>query len=336
MNNSSFLKLAFSLSALAGLASPSLAQVSTGLQQSAFGGTVNVSTGALTPASTGFSALSTVGATTTTSTVTGGVETVSGITKTSGSGGKVGTFQASLSEGDQQRFAVGTSTNIGVNASSSSTSDYQVNSNATFGVGSSSLRQTIGTAGISQTSQAREQASSSYADTSVGSSSSSYFEKAKREIATDATSSSRYSWWQTGMATQSYDQATTNQTTKTAIETNYSTAYGSAKSEYSSSASSAEASNGVISGSFVSNSKTTTTPAGDEANNQVTVKGIGNTASVNAMSNSNFSSVVSPRSGTPAAGSSGTASGSAGANVSSTASADAAATKFSSVFIQSY
>jgi hypothetical protein len=92
----------------------------------------------------------------------------------------------------------------------------------------------------------------------------------------------------------------------------------------------------VISGSFVSSSNSTASPEAEAANNQVTVKGIGNAASVNAMSNSVFSSVITGRAGTPAAGTSGTASGSAGANVSSTASADAAATKFSSVFIQSY
>ena len=99
-----------------------------------------------------------------------------------------------------------------------------------------------------------------------------------------------------------------------------------------------EASTGVISGSFVSsNSASGATPNSSEAaNNQVTVKGIGNAANINATGNSSFTSVVSARGAQPAAGTSGTGSGSAGANVSSTASADAAATKFSSVFIQSY
>jgi hypothetical protein len=340
MKRSTLLKVAAALGLAAGIATPVSAQVSSGLQQAAFGGTIGVG-GALTPAATGFSALSTAGSTSTTvlEGATPGQQVSSSTTKTTGSGGKVGTFQTSLSEGEQQRFAVGTSTNIGVNASSSSTSDYQANSSATFGIGTSNLRQTIGTSGISQTSQAREQASSSYADTSVGSSASSYFEKAKREIATDSSASQRYSWWNSGMATKSYDEAKTITTSGQSIDTSYTSAHGNAKSEYSSSASAAEASNGVISGSFVSNSSSSPSaadPTTEAATNQVTVKGIGNAASVNAMSNSSFSSVITSRAGTPAAGTSGTANGSAGANVSSTASADAASTKFSSVFIQAY
>jgi len=343
MSRSTFLKAAAALGVVAGLAGPASAQVSSSLQQAAFGGTSSTTGGITTytpGTSTGFGALSTVGSTTTTINEgnTPGQQVSATTTKTTGSGGKVGTFQASLSEGDQQRFAVGTSTNIGVSATSSSTSEYQANSTATFGVGTSNLRQTIGTSGISQTAQAREQAASSYADTSVGSTASSYFERAKQEISQDTSASSRYSWWHNDMKTQTYDQAKTTTVNGSTVDSAYSSAYGNAKSEYSSSSSASEASNGVISGSFVSssNSTTTTSPTAEAANNQVTVKGIGNAASVNAMSNSVFSSVITARAGTPAAGTSGTASGSAGANVSSTASADAAATKFSSVFIQSY
>jgi hypothetical protein len=331
MNKSAFIKAAAALGLACGLVSPASAQVSAGLQQSAFGP-------AGSGAATGFSALSNVGGTR----VEGATIDANGISTggttviTTGGGGKVGTFQASLSEGDQQRFAVGTSTNISVNASSSSTSDYMTNSTATLGIGSSNLRQTIGTSGVSETASARESSASSYADTSVGKSASSYYEKAKSEIAVDSSASSRYSWWHSGMATQSYDQAKTNTTSGGQIDSSYNSAYGSAKSEYSSSASASQAANGVISGSFVASSSTTTTPAGDNSQNQVTVSGIGNAASVNAQANSVFSSTITGRAGTPAVGTSGTASGSAGANVSSTASADAAATKFSSVYIQSY
>ena len=331
MNKSAFIKAAAALGLACGLITPVSAQESAGLQQSAFGP-------AGSGAATGFSALSNVGGTR----VEGATIDANGISTggttviTTGGGGKVGTFQASLSEGDQQRFAVGTSTNISVNASSSSTSDYMTNSTATFGIGSSNLRQTIGTSGVTETASARESSASSYADTSVGKSASSYYEKAKSEIAVDSSASSRYSWWHSGMATQSYDQAKTNTTSGSQIDSSYDSAYGSAKSEYSSSASASQAANGVISGSFVASSSTTTTPAGDNSQNQVTVSGIGNAASVNAQANSVFSSTITGRAGTPAVGTSGTASGSAGANVSSTASADAAATKFSSVYIQSY
>lgn len=339
MTQSTLLKVAAALGVVAGLSAPVSAQVSVGLQQAAFGGSVDTN-GVLTPAATGYGALSTTGQTTTiiNEGSTPGQQVSATTTTTSGSGGRVGTFQASLSEGDQQRFAVGTSTNIGVNASSSSTSDYQTNSTATFGIGTSNLRQTIGTSGISETTQARETASSSYADTTVGTSASSYFEQAKQEISRDSTAANRYRWWHSSMATQSYDQAKTNTNSTVSIDTEYNTAYGNAKSEYINSASSTEAANGVISGSFVSSSSSTDTPpTSEQANNQVTVRGIGNAASVNAQGNSVFSSVITGRTNyTPTAGASGTASGSAGANVSSTASADAAATKFSSVFIQAY
>ena len=61
MNRATFIKVAVALGVACGLVSPASAQVSTGLQQAAFGGTVNA--GVLTPASTGFAALSTVGQT---------------------------------------------------------------------------------------------------------------------------------------------------------------------------------------------------------------------------------------------------------------------------------
>jgi hypothetical protein len=335
MSRSTFLKAAAALGVVAGLAGPASAQVSAGLQSAAFGpaGT----------AATGFSALSNVGGTrvegatiNSNGTSTGGTTVI-----TTGGGGKVGTFQASLSEGDQQRFAVGTSTNISVNASSSSTSDYQTNSTATFGVGSSNLRQTIGSSGVSETATARANAASTYAatavETEVGSSAERYYEKASASGGS-SSSNSNWAWWNNSYSGRSWSSLSSDE--KQTVTNSYNQVSSAinqrATSEYNSSSSASEAANGVISGSFVSNSASTTTPTSAEANNQVTVKGIGNAASVNAQSNSVFSSVITGRAGTPSPGTSGTASGSAGANVSSTASADAAATKFSSVFIQAY
>lgn len=369
MNRSTLLKVAAALGVAAGLAAPASAQVSVGLQQAAFGGTIG-NGGALTPASTGFGALSTVGVTTTTINEgnTPGQQVSASTTKTSGSGGKVGTFQASLSEGDQQRFAVGTSTNIGVNASSSSTSDYQANSTATFGFGSSTLRQSIGTSGATQSATQKDQAKASYveqtastsaaqsASTTVGSSAESYYNKAAANATTsgNTSTSTGYSWWNSGYQTSgankswsslsSDEQKAVTASYQQAYNSAYSTAYTSASTSaatsYESSAAASEAATGVISGSFVSSSSQSGSAApaagSENANNQVTVRGIGNAANVNAAGNSVFNSVITARPGTPAAGTSGTASGSAGANVSTTASADAAATKFSSVFIQSY
>lgn len=342
MKRFTFLKVAAALGVAVGLAAPASAQVSTGLQQAAFGGAIT-SGGAYSPASTGFSALSNVGGTRVEgATIDANGNTTGGTTViTTGGGGKVGTFQASLSEGDQQRFAVGTSTNISVNASSSSTSDYMTNSTATFGVGSSNLRQTIGSSGVSETSNARASAASSYAatavETEVGNSAEKYYEKASAS-AGSSSSNSNWAWWNNSYSGRSWNQLEASE--QQAITSNYnqvSTAINQrATNEYNTSAAASEAANGVISGSFVSNSSSTTNPTSADANNQVTVKGIGNAASVNAQSNSVFTSQITGRAGTPAAGTSGTASGSAGANVSSTASADAAATKFSSVFIQAY
>jgi len=335
MKRSILLQVAATLGVAAGLASPASAQVSTNLQNAAFGPSGT--------AATGFSALSNVGGTRVEGATIGANGTTTGGTTviTTGGGGKVGTFQASLSEGDQQRFAVGTSTNISVNASSSSTSDYQTNSTATLGVGSSNLRQTIGTSGISETANARSNAASSYAatavETEVGNSAEKYYEKASASGNT-GSSSSNWAWWNNSYQGKSWNTLSSDE--KQSITSSYNQVASSinqrATSEYNSSSAASEASNGVISGSFVSNSASSTSPTSAEANNQVTVKGIGNAASVNAQSNSVFSSVITGRAGTPAAGTSGTASGSAGANVSSSASADAAATKFSSVFIQAY
>lgn len=342
MKRSTILKVAAALGVAAGLAAPASAQVSTGLQQAAFGGAVT-SGGTYNPATSGFSALSNVGGTRVegASIDANGVSTGGTTVITTGGGGKVGTFQASLSEGDQQRFAVGTSTNISVNASSSSTSDYQTNSTATFGVGSSNLRQTIGSSGVSETATSRANAASTYAatavETEVGSSAEKYYEKNQASGGSNQYNNS-WAWWTNGGSSKSWSELDT--TEKQAVQSSYSQHSSAvtqrATSEYNTSASASEAANGVISGSFVSNSASTTSPTSAEANNQVTVKGIGNAASVNAQSNSVFTSVITGRAGTPAAGTSGTASGSAGANVSSTASADAAATKFSSVFIQAY
>jgi len=335
MKRSTLLKVATALGVAAGLAAPVSAQVSQELRDSAFGpaGT----------AATGFSALSRVSSTTREGATVDSQGNLSGGTSTitSGGGGRVGTFQASLSEGDQQRFAVGTSTNISVNASSSSTSDYMTNSTATFGVGSSNLRQTIGSSGVSETATARANAASTYAatavETEVGNSAERYYEKASAN-ANSSSSNSNWAWWNNSYSGRSWNQLSSSE--QQSITSSYNQVASSisqrATSEYNSSSSASEAANGVISGSFVSNSASTTNPTSAEANNQVTVKGIGNAASVNAQSNSVFTSQITGRAGAPAAGTSGTASGSAGANVSSTASADAAATKFSSVFIQAY
>jgi hypothetical protein len=59
---------------------------------------------------------------------------------------KKGTVQYSNSVGSNDSFSVGANTNIGANVNASSTPDYNVTSNATFGVAASTINQKIGTA----------------------------------------------------------------------------------------------------------------------------------------------------------------------------------------------
>ena len=63
-----------------------------------------------------------------------------------------GTAQFNNSLGTNNSFQVGSSTNLGVNASASSTSEYGVTAGATLDMGAESvLKQVIGTSGNSQT-----------------------------------------------------------------------------------------------------------------------------------------------------------------------------------------
>ena len=58
---------------------------------------------------------------------------------------KAGNFQYSNSGGTSDAFSVGTSTSVSASASASSTPDYNVTSNANFGVDTSAINQVIGT-----------------------------------------------------------------------------------------------------------------------------------------------------------------------------------------------
>jgi hypothetical protein len=266
------------------------------------------------------------------------------------SGGKVGTFTFSANEGTSQNFSVGTSTNLGVNASASSTQEYSVDSRASLGIGTSTFRQTIGTSGISQQADVSNSAKSSYVSdavqSKVGTTETEYYSKAlsdsKSLSSTDMQQ--KYSWW-----SPTYSTSTDSESLKTASTTNSSESFQSrldkttshvttqAESEFSRSTSSRDAANGVISGTFrAASTSTGTTPATNSTdNNEVTVKGIGNAASLNAGGSSEFRTVVTARGGTPASNSA-TANGSAGANMGSSSTANASNTSFSSVFIQSF
>ena len=270
----------------------------------------------------------------------------------SASGGKVGTFTFSGSEGTSQNFSVGTSTNLGVNASASSTSEYAVTSTANLLTGSSSLRQTIGTSGIQESATSREQQKSAYVEDTVtktvGSSSSDYFSKASEDskTMTGTQMTQKYNWWSDSMSgksateVESSAQAASGKTSSTLFEEAKTKSSISASSDYSASAASSQAANGVISGSFKAASASTGDQVGNSSNtssdnNEVTVKGVGNSATLNANGGSEFRTNVTARSGNPTSNSA-TANGGAGASMSSTSTANASNTGFSSVFIQSF
>jgi len=87
-----------------------------------------------------------------------------------------GTAQFNNSSSTNNAFSVGSSTNFGVNASVSSTSDYLVDANALFKLsGASQLQQTIGTSSSAANTQAASEASAKAADTIATSRTESQF-----------------------------------------------------------------------------------------------------------------------------------------------------------------
>lgn len=303
--------------------------------------------------------------------VVGGVTTLSGaaaaayLNTVSGSGntgGKAGTFQYSGSAGANNNFAVGTSTGIGVNASASSTADYAVTSNGTLKVDGSSMKQSIGTSGITDQMAAQAATASSTAmqktNESYGSNYAAYqaMDAATRPGNTVGTTKTAYA-----------SEAEYNSAKQTAYTANYNA--------YTSSQSFSDAKNGIISGQFsqvgdagnitkttteyqtdasgaqktAANSsgfvasqsvvsESTTQSRASSASNNVTVAGIGNSATVQAAAGSSFSSDIKARTvaGTVGMSNSATANGSAGANLSSTATANSSNTNFTSTFVQSF
>jgi hypothetical protein len=344
MKKSNLVRLCLALGTVASATLPVNAQVSSSLLGTATG------TGVL---GSGLDALRAGGAAITTYTDPNDpTKGVASQTTGTASGGKVGTFTFSGSEGTSQNFSVGTSTNLGVNASASSTSEYAVTSTANLLAGSSSLRQTIGTSGIQDSASSREQQKSAYVEDTVartvGSSSSDYFSKASEDSKTMDTTqmTQKYNWWNAGMsgksATEVESSATseTGKTSSTLFEDAKTRTSVQASSDYATSSASSQAANGVISGSFNAASASTGDQLVDSSNtssnnNTVTVKGIGNSATLNANGGSEFRSNVTARSGN-ATSNSATANGGAGASMSSTSTANASNTGFSSVFIQSF
>jgi hypothetical protein len=230
-----------------------------------------------------------------------------------------GTVQYSNSVGSNDSFSVGANTNIGANVNASSTPDYNVTSNATFGVAASTINQKIGTANSNTSSSTNtisdiEETGNSLATTEV-----------EKDFKKDTSSRGGYWWWNRRNNTRTHisdDQLTTvkNEYTK------------NIKSDIMETLTTDNSSSGTISGSFTKSFSTT------GSSNDVTVNGIGTDANLVAASDSKFSSNIAKPTGTDAVANpgAGTASGGASGSVGTTATANASSTQFVSSFGQAY
>jgi hypothetical protein len=230
-----------------------------------------------------------------------------------------GTVQYSNSVGSNDSFSVGANTNIGANVNASSTPDYNVTSNATFGVAASTINQKIGTANSNTSSSTNtisdiEETGNSLATTEV-----------EKDFTKDTTGRGGHWWWNRRNKTRTHvsdDQLTTvkNEYTK------------DIKSDIMETLTTDNSSSGTISGSFTKSFSTT------GSSNDVTVNGIGTDANLVAAGDSKFSSNIEKPTGAGAVSNpgAGTASGGASGSVGTTATANASSTQFVSSFGQAY
>lgn len=258
-NKVKFIRIAHALAASAAIATlPVSAQVSSALLGTATGsGVVGNALDALKQGQVGTAAVG---------------NTPASADYKAATGGKVGTFTLSASEGTSQNFAVGTATNLGINASASSTSEYQVKSDALLGLAGSSFRQVIGTSGTAENTATRTAAKNEYVasavETEVGSSAESYFNK--KLAASTSASGTCSGWWGCG---QTYTQASAVQENNTGkLQTEYNSKLTAvtqrATSEFTSTSAFSEAANGVIRGTFNA-SETSDVDTGAKATREV-------------------------------------------------------------------
>lgn len=225
-----------------------------------------------------------------------------------------GTVQYSNSVGTNDAFSVGASTIVGASVNASSTPDYNVTSNAKFGVAASTINQVIGTSSVTS-------APTTNLISNVDEVASGLTETEVQKDFTQDTTSGGYWWWNR------------RNRTRTKIS---SSEYESVKAEYSKqlksditeTLTSSSSNSGTISGSFSKEFDT----AGNS--NNVTVNGIGTNANLTASDASSFVSTIEKGSGVNTGA--GTASGGASGNVGTTATANASSSQFVSSFAQAY
>jgi len=136
-------------------------------------------------------------------------------TLTQGSAGNlifqgVGTAQYNNSIGTNNSFQVGSSTNLGVNASTSSTPEYAVESHAKLDLaGNSTLKQIIGTSGSSSSQTAEQVAAMTYAHDQASSSADQHAQQSAYESAHSSATTSATSVANTARSTWESDHSST-------------------------------------------------------------------------------------------------------------------------------
>ena len=227
-----------------------------------------------------------------------------------------GTVQYSNSVGSNDAFSVGANTNIGANVNASSTPDYSVTSNATFGVSASTINQVIGTSAATNSSSTNtltdiDEVSNSLTETEV-----------EKDFTRDTSSRGGWWWWNRRNNSRTHVTEENYESTKTEYSKQI-------KSDITETLTSTNGMDGTISGSFAK----TFTDTGNS--NDVTVKGIGTDANVVAAGDSAFTSGITKNTAVENAGA-GTASGGAAGSVGTTATANANSSQFVSSFAQAY
>ena len=237
----------------------------------------------------------------------------------------LGNAQYSNSAGYSDSFSVGTSTSIGSSVSASSTPDYDVRSEAIFGIGSSTIDQQIGTATAKGDSSNNTISDiSEMADTITDTEVSKDFQR---------DTSTRGGWWWWNRRNNTRTHITDDE--KSTIETQYR---NDVLAEVTEKLESSSLMSGTISASFKNESshdgRFEDFRIKDFEKNEVTVNGIGTEANIKAGNCSAFEAEIE-KNGDFAYGA-GTASGGASGNVGTTATVNANSSQFISSFGQAY
>ena len=279
-----------------------------------------------------------------------------------------GTAQFNNSVGTNNSFQVGSSTNLGVNASTSSTAEYAVTAGATLDMGASSvLKQVIGTSGsnaakTSTATAAHEVARNHMASTSIGvdwsaennrgystqgewqvaydreynntySNAHSNIKSTETSTGSSGTISGVFATKETGAATTGGSMADWSASASLSADTKYGVDYENRSSTYSFST------EGAWQAAYDAeyNRAYAGAAAGAQrtSESEVTVNGIGSDASITAAESSTFDVQISQNSGMNF-GSTATANGSSGASLATSSFANQSNSSTASGFMQAF